>query len=374
MSKIKKTTAVFDMVARALAKEDLIIMRGNYRTASIDMKSRIMRVPDWAELDQDLAECMRGHELSHALHTPSTFNHDLVEYEGMSKKDLKNGLKDCFNIVEDGRIENLLKRKYPGYKKIFIRAYKKMFARGFFGSTDIEEINSYYFHDRLNYLLKCGDQHASKLLHTKEESRLYFDILSMNTFEESYELSIRLYNMIKNEAIDISYDNLGDSKPSGSDDSITIDPSESKKDGEGESSAGEGEGEGDGENIVIGGGDDDDLAPPPIEGDVKKEDVSSGSEGNSPYASSVGSDTASEIDPTKAAPARPKTLVSVTEENIRKSLEKEIDEKTTDAIDPEHEHPPVVIDFEKYDAVFADFDKLLGEFDSLDESFFVSVL
>lgn len=50
-----------------------------------------------------------GHEVGHALYTPDE------SYDAP---------KDFVNVLEDARIERLMKQRYPGLTKSFYRGYK----------------------------------------------------------------------------------------------------------------------------------------------------------------------------------------------------------------------------------------------------------
>ena len=54
-----------------------------------------------------------GHEVGHALFTP---NEDW--------RDIADCPMDFVNVIEDARIEKLMKRKYPGLRKSFAGGYK----------------------------------------------------------------------------------------------------------------------------------------------------------------------------------------------------------------------------------------------------------
>ena len=63
-------TEVKSMVAKLLAREDITIQRGNYETASFDVKNRVLQLPLWDGISNDVLDLFIGHEISHALHTP----------------------------------------------------------------------------------------------------------------------------------------------------------------------------------------------------------------------------------------------------------------------------------------------------------------
>lgn len=60
------------------------------------------------------------------------------------------------NVVEDARIEKLMKRKYPGLSKTFFRGYGELSDNDFF-SLDDEDISEFNLADRLNLWFKIGN-------------------------------------------------------------------------------------------------------------------------------------------------------------------------------------------------------------------------
>jgi hypothetical protein len=62
---------------------------------------------------------------------------------------------DVANVVEDSRIERKIKYKYPGLKNSFVRAYKELMDKDFFGVKD-SDLNKLNLLDRINLHCKGG--------------------------------------------------------------------------------------------------------------------------------------------------------------------------------------------------------------------------
>ena len=77
---------------------------GNYQTASMDVKNRILRLPIWKEMSGSLYDLMVLHEVGHALYTPEDGWHESASSKG-------HGYKSFLNVVEDARIERKIKDK-----------------------------------------------------------------------------------------------------------------------------------------------------------------------------------------------------------------------------------------------------------------------
>ena len=104
-----------EKLAKLLAMEDIDIQHRNVRTAMFDVKNRVLTLPIWKDMPNHLYDLLVGHEVGHALFTPNN--------EEKLTKLIKKTSKHCVNVVEDARIEALMKRKYPGLKKQFYTIY-----------------------------------------------------------------------------------------------------------------------------------------------------------------------------------------------------------------------------------------------------------
>ena len=90
-------------LAKLLATEDLVVEHKNVRTASFNVHTRVLTLPTWEKASNCVYDLLVGHEVGHALFTPD---------EQWNKT--KNIPPSFVNIVEDARIEKLMKRKYGG--------------------------------------------------------------------------------------------------------------------------------------------------------------------------------------------------------------------------------------------------------------------
>ena len=139
------------LLAKLLASENLTVEHGNYETASMDVKNRVLRLPIWKEMSGSLYDLMVLHEVGHALYTPEDGWHESASKKG-------NGYKSFLNVVEDARIERKIKDKYPGGRRSFTEGYLELIKKDFFGlhGMDLEELNLI---DRINLHFKGGTLH-----------------------------------------------------------------------------------------------------------------------------------------------------------------------------------------------------------------------
>lgn len=136
-----------DLSARLLATENLSVVRARARTASFDIKSRVLTLPMWKEMTPEVEDMLIGHEVGHALYTSEEYLKPIMENPKMMS---------YMNIIEDVRIEKLIKRKYPGLRKRMNEGYKQLNDRDFFGVKSIQNFDDLLLIDKINLYFKVG--------------------------------------------------------------------------------------------------------------------------------------------------------------------------------------------------------------------------
>ena len=99
-------------LAKLLATEDLVVEHRQIETAQFNVHTRVLTLPVW-DTSNTVYDMLVGHEVGHALFTPDEdwfLEHDIPP--------------QFVNVVEDARIEKMMKRKYPGLAKTFFGGYK----------------------------------------------------------------------------------------------------------------------------------------------------------------------------------------------------------------------------------------------------------
>jgi len=136
-----------DISARLLATENLSVVRANAKTASFDIVSRVLTIPLWKNMTPEIEDMLIAHEVGHALYTG-------MEYMAPIKEFPK--LKSYMNVLEDVRIEKLIKRTYPGLRKRMSDGYKQLIDRDFFGINQIQNMDELLLVDKINLYFKVG--------------------------------------------------------------------------------------------------------------------------------------------------------------------------------------------------------------------------
>ena len=181
------TVRAIDLVANLLAEENLTVVRVPSKTASFNIKTRVLSLPIWKDLTPEMEDLFVIHEVGHALYTGEEY---LVE-----AKDTP-GLHSYLNVVEDARIEKLMKRKFPGVRKTMNTAYAQLNDKDFFGIKDLD-LSACLLIDKINIHFKVG--YSSGIKFTPEENRFVVRTERAETIEQVIQLSkeIREFSMQK---------------------------------------------------------------------------------------------------------------------------------------------------------------------------------
>ena len=167
-------------LARLLATENLIVEHRKTPTASFDVDRRVLTLPMWDNASGVVYDMLVGHEVGHALFTP---NEDW--------RDVADCPKDFVNVIEDARIEKLMKRKFPGLRKSFSGGYKELNDKDFFAIAD-EDISKFSLIDRINLHFKIG---ASAMIPFSIEEQVFVSRTDLaETFEEVLQIAVDVHN------------------------------------------------------------------------------------------------------------------------------------------------------------------------------------
>ena len=207
-------------LAKLLATEDLIIENKRVPTASFDVDRRVLTLPMWDKASATVYDLLVGHEVGHALYTPN--ENWKLRYPEVPMS--------FVNILEDVRIEKLMKRKYAGIVKTFHMGYKELSDQDFFelGENEVEDMN---LPDRINIHHKIGKFVDVPM----SEDEVYFrdSALNTDTFDEVLELANELHEFMKTQhtesiKIDLPFDGAEMEQGGGS--KVDPIPSEDKSD------------------------------------------------------------------------------------------------------------------------------------------------
>ena len=163
-------------LAKCLATENLIIEHKKVSTASFDVDRRILVLPMWDKASATVYDLLVGHEVGHALFT------DNIDWT----VDYSDVPKDFINVIEDVRVERLMKKKYAGLAKTFYNGYNELNSDDFFSVKD-ENLDNLSFIDRINMYFKIGAFH--NIAFSDQENEFVTRISQLETFQEVLDIS-----------------------------------------------------------------------------------------------------------------------------------------------------------------------------------------
>jgi len=172
-------------LAKLLATEDLIVENKKVETAQFDVHSRVLTLPIWEKASNNVYDSLVAHEVGHALYTPD-----------------RNWFKEIqippqfVNVVEDARIEKLMKRRYAGLAKTFYNGYNELHDQDFFQVND-EDISILNLADRANLYFKVGS--FLPVAFSSTEKSIINLINDCETFDDTLSAAETLYNFCKQE-------------------------------------------------------------------------------------------------------------------------------------------------------------------------------
>jgi hypothetical protein len=176
------------LLAKLLATENLTVEHRNVETASFDVKNRILTLPLFSELSADLSDLLVGHEVGHALETPVDLLIEAME---------RNIAKSVINVIEDARIERKIKNRYPGLRSAFVRGYRELVERDFFGIKGLD-LNDMNFIDRVNMFYKAGAGVGINFVNDTEHALLN-EIDRTETPADVITVSLKVMDYLKQE-------------------------------------------------------------------------------------------------------------------------------------------------------------------------------
>ena len=173
-------------LAKLLATEDLVVEHKKVATACFNVHTRVLTLPLWEKASNIVYDLLVGHEVGHALFTP---DEDWTEKVKVPAQ--------FVNVVEDARIEKLMKRKYLGLAKTFFNGYKELNEEDFFQLED-EKVGEMNLADRANLWFKVGN-FIDVPIKRGEEMNIINKIAETETFDDVLFAAEALYQYCKKE-------------------------------------------------------------------------------------------------------------------------------------------------------------------------------
>jgi len=172
-------------LAKLLATEDLVVEHRNCETACFNVHTRVLTLPMWKKASSEVYDMLVGHEVGHALYTP---DNDWFRERKIPPQ--------FVNVVEDVRIEKMMKRRYAGISKTFYRGYSELSDQDFFQIAN-ENLNTMNLADKANLYFKIGN--FIEINFDDKENVLIKKIAETETFDDVLDVAEELYNFCKQQ-------------------------------------------------------------------------------------------------------------------------------------------------------------------------------
>ena len=192
--------------ARLLATEDIRVQHlSDAETASFDVVDRVLTLPKWKNMSANLYDMLIGHEVAHALWTPGDLAEDGEHLAAAVEIDPDNPMRAMgfLNVVEDARIERLIKDKYPGIRRDFVAGYRWLWDNMDLFQSVIEEqggLSNMTLADRLNLHFKLGIMGIISVPFSDDERTFVDRMGATESFDDVMDLTRDLYEHAKTEA------------------------------------------------------------------------------------------------------------------------------------------------------------------------------
>ena len=172
-------------LAKLLATEDLVVENKYVETAQFNVHTRVLTLPVWERASAQVYDMLVAHEVGHALYTPDS---DWFKDRKISPQ--------FVNIVEDVRIEKMMKRRYAGISKTFHRGYSELADEDFF-CIENEDVSKMNLADKANLYFKIGK--FVDIDFNSQERILIQKISDAETFDDVLDVAEELYKYCKQQ-------------------------------------------------------------------------------------------------------------------------------------------------------------------------------
>lgn len=178
-----------------MSTENLKVIYDNKaHTASFNVVSRELRLPVYKDFVDETVDMFVGHEVGHALYTPGTEEAFIGALNAIDPKNHPSA-QSFLNVVEDVRIDRLIKSKYPGIRRCYTAASADLVKHDLFGLREpgAEPIEQMPMIDRINLHFKAGIYGTLPVFLTEKEQAFADRMERAETFDEVVQIAKDLY-------------------------------------------------------------------------------------------------------------------------------------------------------------------------------------
>lgn len=185
----------YQSLSKLFATENIgFVIDPSLSTACFDLHNRVLYMPMWDMNNTNLYCFVIAHEVGHALWTP---------YDKLWMDENAKAMKCIVNIVEDYRIDNMIKSKFPGVIEDYKIGIQYLYNNNFFGEHEIinekiKDTSPKTFLDRLCLYLKVkANIQFSNISFSEEEKALVREVIRASSFEDVKVVSQKIFDYLK---------------------------------------------------------------------------------------------------------------------------------------------------------------------------------
>ena len=172
-------------LAKLLANENITIQHNKVKTASFDVKNRVLTLPLFKQKSGDVYDMLIAHECAHALWTP------YEEWQGIDNDELRSYV----NVLEDCRIDLLIQAKYPGVVTNYKNGFDILEKQNFFGISGRDINKEFMIIDKIN--LRSKSLQRLPFIFTPKDNEWLAKVDALVTFDDVLTLAKEMLGAIR---------------------------------------------------------------------------------------------------------------------------------------------------------------------------------
>jgi len=174
-------------LAKLLATENITIQHNAVKTASFDVKNRVLTLPIFKQKSGDVYDMLIAHECAHALWTP------YEEWQGITNSELRSYV----NVIEDTRIDKLIQAKYPGVVKNYENGFDILEKQNFFGINGRDINKDFMIIDKIN--LRSKSLNRLPFVFAPKDKEWLVKVDAVKTFKDVLTLAKEMLDWQKDQ-------------------------------------------------------------------------------------------------------------------------------------------------------------------------------
>ena len=174
-------------LAKLLATENITIQHNAVKTASFDVKNRVLTLPIFKQKSGDVYDMLIAHECAHALWTP------YEEWQGITNSELRSYV----NVIEDTRIDKLIQAKYPGVVKNYENGFDILEKQNFFGINGRDINKDFMIIDKIN--LRSKSLNRLPFMFAPKDKEWLVKVDAVKTFKDVLTLAKEMLDWQKDQ-------------------------------------------------------------------------------------------------------------------------------------------------------------------------------